>query len=126
MTPRRLLGRRHSTPVRSSGSSPSGQSLPSDLLLQTCRRIGIVSMVFASIWAFMTTMNTFVIPLLSERMDSLYPFPGTLIGAAGVGTSLLMARIARKRCDRQEWLIDMGSIYLVVQCVLISLLTHWI
>jgi eukaryotic-like serine/threonine-protein kinase len=95
-------------------------------MVQTCRRVGIVSTVFASIWAFMTTVNHFVIRLMSERVETLYPFPGTLIGAVGVGTSLAMVYISRKHCDRQQFLIDLGSVYLIVQCMLISLLSHWI
>src|SRR5687767_14620295 len=108
MTPRRLLGRRHSTPVRSSGSSRSGQSLPSDLMFRTCKRVGIVSLVFASIWAFMTLMNNFVIGLISERMDTLYPFPGNILGAAGIGSSLLMVYLARRIGDKPQLLIDVG------------------
>ncbi|HEU5303317.1 MAG TPA: serine/threonine-protein kinase [Gemmatimonadales bacterium] len=125
MTPRRLLGRRHSTPVRSSSGSRPGQSLPSDLLLQTCRRVGIVSLAFASIWAFMTVMNNFVIHLISDRMGSLYPYPGNIIGVAGVASSLFLVYLARKIGHKPQLLIDIGSGYLVLQCLLISLLTHW-
>ncbi|MGI8819004.1 MAG: hypothetical protein ACR2HW_07660 [Gemmatimonadales bacterium] len=52
--------------------------MPSDLMFQTCRRVGIVSVVFGSVWAFMTLMNNFVIRLISDRMDSLYPYPGNI------------------------------------------------
>jgi serine/threonine-protein kinase len=126
MTPRRLLGRRHSTPARSSGSSGSGQSLPSDLVCQSCSRTGIVSLVFGSIWLFMTVMNNFVIGLISDRMATLYPYPGTVIGAAGVASSLLMIYFARRLSPKPQLLIDVGSGYLVFQCLLISLLSHWI
>jgi serine/threonine protein kinase len=126
MTPRRLLGRRHSTPSRSSGSSGSGQGLPSDLTCQSCSRVGIVSLVFGSIWLFMTLMNNFVIGLISDRMATLYPYPGTVIGAAGVASSILMVHLARKFSPKPQLLIDIGSGYLVFQCLLISLLSHWI
>jgi serine/threonine protein kinase len=125
MTPRRLLGRRPSTPGRVSSSSRSGQTLPSDLMVQTCRRVGIVSVVFGSIWAFMTIMNNFVLPLLSERMATLYPYPGNVLGAAAVASSAVMVYLARKFGHRQQFLIDVGSGYLVLQCFLISVLTHW-
>ena len=126
MIPRRLIGRRPSTPGKTSGNSGSGQSLPSDLMVQTCRRVGIVSTVFGSIWAFMTIMNNFVLKLLSERMETLYPLPGNLLGALGVASSVVMVYIARKFSDKQQLLIDVGSGYLVLQCFLISVLTHWI
>ncbi len=126
MTPRRLLGRRPSTPGKTSGTAGSGHSLPTDLMVQTCRRVGIVSTVFGSIWAFMTIMNNFVLKLLSERMDTLYPLPGNLLGALGVASSVVMVYIARKYSHKQQLLIDLGSGYLVLQCFLISVLTHWI
>ena len=125
MTSRRLLGRRQSTPVTTPGGSRSGASLPSDLMVQTCRRVGIVSVVFASIWAFMTVVNNFVIHLISDRMGSLYPYPGNLIGAAGVVSSIVMVSVARKLGHKPQLLIDIGAGYLVLQCLLISLLTHW-
>ena len=95
-------------------------------MVQTCRRVGIVSIVFGSVWAFMTLMNNFVIRLLSDRMDSLYPFPGNLLGAAGVASSAMMVYLARKIGHRQGLLIDVGAGYLILQCLLISILTHWI
>lgn len=125
MTSRRLIGRRPSTPGGISGGSKSGGSLPSDLMVQTCRRVGIVSVVFASIWAFMTVMNNFVIRLISDRMDSLYPYPGNAIGVAGVASSVVMVFLARKIGHKPQRLIDIGAGYLVLQCLLISLLTHW-
>ena len=126
MTSRRLLGRRPSTPGKSTGPTRSGQSLPTDLLVETCRRVGIVSTVFGSIWAFMTIMNNFVLKLLSDRMETLYPMPGNLVGAAGVTSSIVMVYLARKIGHKQQLLIDVGSGYLVLQCFLISILTHWI
>jgi hypothetical protein len=74
----RLLGRRSSTPVRSAESSKPGQSLPSDMLGQTCSRVGIVGLVFASIWAITMFMNTFVAGWLGEMgfMREIWPFPG--------------------------------------------------
>ena len=100
--------------------------MPSDLMFQTCRRVGIVGLVFASVWAFMTIINNFVIRLISDRMDTLYPFPGNTLGAAGVASSLLMVGLARKLGHRPQLLIDLGAGYLVFQCLLISILTHWI
>jgi hypothetical protein len=125
MTSRRLLGRRPSTPVRSTASS-SGHSMPGDLMFQTCRRVGIVSIVFASVWAFMTIVNNFFLHLISDRMGSLYPFPGNVLGTAGVASSLVMISLARKLSHRPPLLIDLGAGYLVFQCLLISILTYWL
>ena len=125
MTSRRLLGRRPSTPGRVSGSS-TAQSMPNDLTCQSCRRVGIVSVVFGSVWAFMTLLNNFFVQLISNRMDSLYPYPGNLLGAAGVVSSVVMVHVARKIGHKPQLLIDIGAGYLIFQCLLISILTQWV
>ena len=125
MTTRRLLGRRPSTPVRTSPSR-SGQSLPSDVLDQTCRRVGIVSLVFASLWAFTLFMNNVVAGWLGEMafMRDLWPFPGNLVALIGVVTSLGMTGLAY-RLSGKSALLDLGSGYLIVQCFLVSILSQW-
>jgi len=96
------------------------------MMFQACRRVGTVGIVFASVWAFMTAMNNFVTPLISDRMATPYPYPGNILGALGVASSLLMVGLARNLSPRPQLLIDLGAGYLVLQCLLISILTHWI
>ena len=90
MHSRRLLGRRPSTPSRASVTSRSGQSLPSDVVCQTCRRLGIVGMVFASLWVLTIFMNTVVAGWFGEMsfMKDLWPFPGHLVAAIGIVSSI--------------------------------------
>src|SRR5215212_9597143 len=98
MTTRRLLGRRPSTPVRTPTGSPPGQSLPTEVVGQSCRRIGIVSLVFASLWAITLFMNNVVAGLLGEMgfMRYLWPFPGNLVSVIGVASSLAMTGLAHR------------------------------
>ncbi len=126
MTTRRLLGRRPSTPIRTSASSRPGQSLPSEMLGQTCRRVGTVGIVFASLWAFTIFMNIFVARWLGEMafMQEIWPFPGLLVALIGIASSLAMTAIAW-RLSGQPILLDIGSGYLVLQCLLISILSQW-
>ena len=126
MTTRRLLGRRHSTPVRTTQGSRPGQSLPSDVLGQTCRRVGIVSIVFASLWVFTLVMNNLVASWLGEMafMRDLWPFPGNVIATLGVATSLSMTAVAH-RLSGKPVLLDVGAGYLVLQCLLVSILSQW-
>jgi hypothetical protein len=126
MTTRRLLGRRHSTPVRTTASSRPGQSLPTDVLGQTCRRVGIVGLVFASLWAITIFMNTFVARWLGEMafMREIWPFPGLLVATIGIASSLLMTVLARSLSGKPI-LVDVGSGFLVLQCLLISILSQW-
>jgi hypothetical protein len=127
MTTRRLLGRRHSTPVRTTSGSRPGQSLPADVLGQTCRRVGIVSIVFATIWALNIVMNNLVAGWLGEMafMRYLWPYPGNIVALLGVVSSLLMTGLAH-RLSGKSILLDVGSGYLVFQCLLVSILSQWI
>src|SRR5687768_15549985 len=126
MTSRRLLGRRPSTPARAGVASRSGHSLPSDVLGQTCSRLGIVSLVFAALWALTIFMNTVVAGWFGEMgfMRDLWPFPGNLVAALGIVSSLLMAVLAG-RLSGKSILMDVGSGYLVLQCALVSILSQW-
>src|SRR5882724_9184191 len=125
MSTRRLLGRRPTTPIRATGTSGQGQSLPSDVLGQTCRRVGIVGIVFASLWAFTVFMNTFVARWFGEMafMRAIWPFPGLLVATIGIASSLLMTVLAR-RLSGKPILVDVGSGYLVLQCLLVSILSQ--
>jgi eukaryotic-like serine/threonine-protein kinase len=126
MSTRRLLGRRPSTPVRTTTGSPPGQSLPSELLGQTCRRVGIVSLVFASLWALTLLMNNVVARWFGEMafMPEVWPWPGNLVAVIGVASSLAMTWLAR-RLSGKSILLDVGSGYLVLQCFLVAILSQW-
>lgn len=127
MNPRRFLSRRPSTPTRVTVSSRPGQSLPSDLLGQTCRRVGIVSVVFASLWVFTILMNTVVARWFGEMafMREIWPFPGNVVATLGVASSIVMTMLARRLSSKPEVLVDLGAGYLVLQCLLISILSQW-
>jgi hypothetical protein len=126
MNTRRLLGRRQSTPQRATTSSGPGHSLPSDVLGQTCRRVGIVGLVFAALWALTIFMNTVVAQWFGEMtfMREIWPFPGLLVSTIGVASSILMTLLAR-RLSGKSILVDVGSGYLVLQCFLVSILGQW-
>src|SRR3954454_1387327 len=126
MSTRRLLGRRPSTPVRTTTASGTGQSLPSELLGQTCRRVGIVSIVFASLWVITLILNNIVAGWLGQMafMQALWPFPGNLVSCIGVASSLGMTWLAH-RLSGKPMLLDVGAGYLVLQCFLIAILSQW-
>ena len=96
-------------------------------MLQTCRRVWIVSVVFASLWLFVALLNNFVAGRLghSAIMDELWPMPGNVVAALSISTSLLMAFLARKLGHRPQLLVDVGSVFLIIQCLLISILSQW-
>jgi serine/threonine-protein kinase len=57
-------------------------------------------------------------------MRDLWPFPGHLIAAIGIVSSLLMAVLAGRMSNNPR-LVDVGSGYLVLQCALVSILSQW-
>jgi serine/threonine protein kinase len=122
----RHLHRRQSTPARSADSSRPGQSLPNDVVCQTCSRVAIVGVVFAVLWAISAFMNTVVARWFGEAafMKDLWPFPGYLVAAIGIVSSLSMTVLAR-RLSGNPVLVDVGSGYLVLQCALVSILSQW-
>jgi eukaryotic-like serine/threonine-protein kinase len=123
----RLLGRRSSTTVLTTEGSRPGQSLPSDMLGQTCRRVGIVGLVFAALWASTVVMNTLVVRWLGEMafMQALWPFPGLPVALVGILSSVLMTGLARRYSSQPKLLVDLGSGYLVLQCFLVSIASQW-
>jgi eukaryotic-like serine/threonine-protein kinase len=123
----RLLGRRPSTPVRSTEGSRPEHSLPAEVMGQTCRRVGIVGVVFALLWALTMLMNTVVARWLGEMafMRDVWPFPGQIVASIGVISSVLMTLLARRLSPKPKLLVDVGSGYLVMQCLLVSILGQW-
>jgi serine/threonine-protein kinase len=88
--------------------------------------VGIVGIVFASLWAITIFMNTFVAPWLGEMafMREIWPFPGLLVASIGFASSLGLTLLAM-RLSGKPILLDVGSGYLVLQCLLISILSQW-
>ncbi|HEY8196183.1 MAG TPA: hypothetical protein VIG04_04360, partial [Gemmatimonadales bacterium] len=107
-------------------TSQSGQSLPNEVVCQTCRRLGIVGIVFASLWVSAIFMNTVVAGLFGEMafMKDFWPFPGLLLAAIGIVSSIAMTTLAH-RLSGKPILLDVGAGFLVLQCLLVSVLSHW-
>jgi eukaryotic-like serine/threonine-protein kinase len=100
--------------------------MPSDVLCQTCSRVGIVGLVFAGLWVLTIFMNTLVARWFGEMafMRDLWPFPGHLVAATGIVSSIAMTVLAR-RLSGNPRLVDLGAGYLVLQCLLVSILSQW-
>ncbi|HWN19266.1 MAG TPA: serine/threonine-protein kinase [Gemmatimonadales bacterium] len=107
-------------------ASRPGQSLPNDVVCQTCRRLGIAGIVFASLWVLTIFMNTVVAGWFGEMsfLKDLWPFPGHLVAAIGIVSSIAMTVLAN-RLSGKPILMDVGAGYLVLQCLLVSILSQW-
>jgi len=119
------------TPSSGTRSRMRTRGLPADVLEQSCKRIGIMAIVFASIWIIALFMNNVVHDLLHHMHMNVmepgaeWPMPGNLIASIGIATSALIVFIAWKHRMSPENLLRMGLVYEVVQACLVSFLMNW-
>lgn len=127
MTSQRPLARRPAATAQRTADPIPRPSLPNDVLRQTCRRVWTVSVVFASIWASIPIASNIAHGALggSAIMDELWPYPGNVVAALGFSTSAVMAFLVRSLAHQPQLSLDAGSGFLVVQCLLISILSQW-
>jgi tRNA A-37 threonylcarbamoyl transferase component Bud32 len=125
-TLRRLRRWSASLPSRPTGAG-EGQSLPSDLLQQTCHRVWAVGLVATGLWTFSLVMNGVVAPLLGSpgMMKELWPYPVLPIGATGLVLSLLLVFLSRRLRQRPQLLLDVSAGFQVLVCLLVALVSQW-
>ena len=124
----RVLRRRTSTPSVGPGVSPEGvQSLPSDLMQQTCHRVWAVGLVATGLWTFSLVMNGLVAPMLGQQgmMKELWPYPMLPIGFTGLSLSLLLVFLAGRLRNRPQLLLDVSAGFQVLVCLLVALVSQW-
>ena len=126
-----LLRRRTTASNRVAGvsvSSGAGLSLPSDVLAQTCRRVMAVGVAFAVLWS----LGLVAFLLLRQQMSSMglmqdvWQVPGPAISVTGLAASLLLVFLSGPLSSEPELLLDVGSAFLVLTCLLIGLLEFWV
>ncbi|MFW6085460.1 MAG: serine/threonine-protein kinase, partial [Gemmatimonadota bacterium] len=122
---REILAPELSTPTAAEGGP---RSMPSDLLGQICRRVGVAGVVFAAVWTVVLLMQN-VIWRLFEPIPAMYfsdvwPMPGNLIAGAGVALSLAMVPLANWLSERPHLSIRIGLGFEILTAALIASL-NW-
>jgi serine/threonine-protein kinase len=104
-------------------------SLPADLLSQSCRRVAVASVFFASGWALALSLH-YVIEWLGgypeHAVSSAWPQPGVAVSVVGVVLSVGMAVLAGRLSHRPSLLLDLGLGFEVVTAMLIGFLNQWV
>ena len=119
MADNRRIQRVQSTPAgRASGR---WTSLPGEILEQSCRRVGIASVVFASVWALTLVLGNVVF----AGEDPMWPWPGNVFSGLGIALSLGMLALARWLSERRELLLKVGLGFEVLTALLIGVLNFW-
>jgi serine/threonine-protein kinase len=108
------------------GASAS-TSLPADVLAQSCHRVALVAIVFASLFAVALVVNNV---LLRDRMGvtpglEAWPMPGNLVVGLGIVASVLLLVTAGRLSHRPTLLLDLGLVYLVLIAALVAFLVQW-
>ncbi len=103
-------------------------SLPTELLSESCKRVGIASLAIASLWAFGLLMANLATRFMDMPMlvgDRPWPMPGNAIAGTGLVLSVAMMFVAARLHNRPTLLLDIGLGFEVVTAFLISLLQFW-
>ena len=130
MTGDRLIAREAGTSSDSS-TSPAGvaQQLPPDMLLQSCKRVGLAAMVFAGLWLIGLVMHTIGHQLfpnaIPEYLHRHWPDPGLYFTLIGIGLSVAMIVAAGRLHHRPALLMDVGLGYMVVTAALVGMWSQW-
>jgi tRNA A-37 threonylcarbamoyl transferase component Bud32 len=106
------------------------------MLQQACKRVRIMAITIASVWAIALVMNNIVAPLVghdhavyaqrhADHMMKAWPFPGMWIALAGLAGSVLTYLAARWLCARPEAVINVGLGFQIYSAGLIAALIHW-
>jgi serine/threonine-protein kinase len=72
-------------------------------------------------------MNNVLVRLvgLPPAMAELWPLPGNVIALTGLATSILLVSVAGPLSSKPDLLLDIGSAYMVITCLLVGLLEQW-
>ena len=102
--------------------------MPSDLLEQTCKRVGIAALVFAAIWAWVLVMNNLVWRLFGSVPAHVGEWTGfgNPIAIIGLALSLGMVFLARRLHHEPERLLDVGLGFEVATAALVGAFNWWV
>src|SRR6185503_7874702 len=101
--PRKILAR-PSTPSGGISTPSTSGGLPSDLMVDATRRLGIACLVYAGVALVYLLFNNLVAPVLSpdRPLDDAFPWPGNPVAVGIIICSLLLygyTRRARHECQ---------------------------
>ena len=121
------------TPTASPATKSRWRVMPADVLEQSCKRVCVAALVFASIWALSLLMNTLVRPWLHwmpmmDRLgpNAIWPMPGNLVHGLGIAISLALVWAASRLSKKPERLLQLGLVYEIATAGLVAFLFHWI
>jgi serine/threonine-protein kinase len=102
--------------------------MPSDILEQTCKRVGVASLVFAAIWAWVLVMNNLAWRLFGPATAHVEQWSGhgNPIAITGLVISLGMVFVAGRLHHQPEKLLDVGLVFEVATAALVGAVNWWV
>ena len=120
-------------PTPRSSTRSRWRTLPPDLLQQSCKRVGIMSLTIGSLWAIALLMNNVIAPLMGHNHKMLgqmgwhmaWPYPGNIISGIGLAVSLAVFFLGPRLSKAPMRLLRLALTLQVVTAALIAVLMTW-
>jgi eukaryotic-like serine/threonine-protein kinase len=105
----------------------ASQELPEDLLREATERLGVLALVWASLFAFGILMNDVIAPLLHLPMRELIPWgrPADVVAVLSIGVSLWLWRYIRQLSCRPRVALDLALVYEVLLAFGVGIVNQW-
>jgi serine/threonine-protein kinase len=122
-----LIGpQRGSTPADFRASRGHPRELPEDLLRDASRRLGVISLLGATIWVVATALDHLAIRAMTDgEAGWLRLGSADAISGASVLASLALFFWTRRRDRDPRLMLDLGLGYMVFNALGIGLVSHW-
>jgi eukaryotic-like serine/threonine-protein kinase len=105
----------------------ASEELPEDLLREATERLGVLALVWASLFAFGILMNDVIAPLLHLPMRELIPWgrPADVVAVLSIGVSLWLWRDIRQLSCRPRVALDLALVYEVLLAFGVGTVNQW-
>ena len=109
------------------------RTLPPELLQQSCKRVGIMSLTIAVLWSIPLIMNNVVSRLFGHDHDMTrsmgwhpaWPYPGNVIAGIGVAASLGIFFLAWRLRKTPRRVLRLAFVLQVITAALVATLMYW-
>jgi hypothetical protein len=126
MTEAKLIGRPASTSPAEMRSTLGRRPLPPDLLRQASRRLEIIALIAAVLWALGTVLGHLAFHATNpDDPRWAQVLPTDVIAFGGAVMSLALFLYIRRGNHDPAFVIDLGLVFLVVSAAFIGILMHW-
>src|SRR5215831_7449689 len=114
-----------STPAEPGRARGPRRALPEDLLREASRRLGIISLLGATLWTVETVLVHLMGPMNAPRAHRPHVRWPDAIAVGSVLISLALFFYSRKRDRDPRFVLDLGLGYMVLTAFAIGQLFHW-